>query len=302
MPDIKWIKVAVDMFEDSKIEFIRSLPEGDSIIVTWIQMLSIAGKSNSNGYLMVMEGIPYTEQLLCNTLRRNPVFMQFALQTLSNLKMINLDDGPFHITNWEKHQSVEKMGKIKSDGAIRQARYRENLKNRSLLLEKGDESDVTSDVTNRHSNAQEVDIDLELNISTTTDDFESLEKVHLSIFGGSFIAPLWSRTYQSIRDKGYTNGFILELIQEAAESSSGKITPRFVDSIFERWTSHGISSRKEAKEGRPPRGTSKVGRTGQASHHRDPELEARRMEIARTKWIQEGNDPDEFVYRPASGT
>lgn len=34
----------------------------------------------------------------------------------------------------------------------------------------------------------------------------------------------------------------------------------------------------------------------------DPELEARRMEIARNKWIAEGKDPDDFVYRPASGT
>lgn len=34
----------------------------------------------------------------------------------------------------------------------------------------------------------------------------------------------------------------------------------------------------------------------------DPELESRRMEIARNKWIAEGKNPDEFVYRPASGT
>ena len=33
----------------------------------------------------------------------------------------------------------------------------------------------------------------------------------------------------------------------------------------------------------------------------DPELESRRMEIARNRWISEGNDPDAFEYKPASG-
>lgn len=34
----------------------------------------------------------------------------------------------------------------------------------------------------------------------------------------------------------------------------------------------------------------------------DPELESRYIEIARNKWISEGNDPSGFVYKPASGS
>ncbi|WP_308636135.1 phage replisome organizer N-terminal domain-containing protein [Paenibacillus silvisoli] len=125
MADIKWIKVAADMFEDNKIEFIRSLPDGDAIIVTWLQMLLIAGQSNAGGYLMVTDGIPYTEQLLSNKLRRQPVFLQFALDTLTKLKMVNIEDGPFHITNWDKHQNVDGMEKIRLDTAKRVAKHRE---------------------------------------------------------------------------------------------------------------------------------------------------------------------------------
>lgn len=33
----------------------------------------------------------------------------------------------------------------------------------------------------------------------------------------------------------------------------------------------------------------------------DPELESRNIEIARNRWIAEGNDPSGFVYKPASG-
>lgn len=135
----------------------------------------------------------------------------------------------------------------------------------------------------------------ELNISTTTrEEFESLEKTHLTIFGGTIIAPMWMNYYQSIRMKGYTDGFINELLLEAAESSNGKVTQRFVDTIFERWHSAGITSRKQAKESK---GSSTIGKTGKAAYRPDPELEYRRLEIARNKWISEGNDPNEFVYR-----
>jgi predicted phage replisome organizer len=158
MSDIKWIKVAVDMFEDSKIEFIRSLPEGDAIIVTWIQMLSIAGKSNMGGYLMVADGIPYTEQLLSNKLRRQPVLLQFALDTLSKLKMIDIEDGPFHITKWEKHQNVEGMEKVRIQTNNRVKKHRDKEKNKLETLQSN--ANVTLQVT--HGNATELELDLDI--------------------------------------------------------------------------------------------------------------------------------------------
>ena len=159
MADIKWIKITVDMFEDSKIDFLRTLPEGDSLIVIWLQMLSLAGKSNADGYLMITAGIPYTEQVLSNTLRRNPVLLQYALETFLKLQMINVEDGPFHITKWEKHQSAMKMEDIKSQSAIRQALYRKRQKEKQLLLQESNENVtktvtryVTNNVTKSNSN------------------------------------------------------------------------------------------------------------------------------------------------------
>lgn len=160
MSDIKWIKVAVDMFEDHKIEFIRSLPEGDAIIVTWIQMLSIAGQSNTGGYLMVTDEIPYTEQLLSNKLRRQPVFLQFAIETLIKLKMLNLDDGPYHITKWEKHQNVDGMEKVRLDTAKRVARHRAKEKGQ-LKLNEGNVT-VTLHVTQDVTQCNEIELDLDL--------------------------------------------------------------------------------------------------------------------------------------------
>lgn len=152
MSDVKWIKVAVDMFDHDKIDFLRSLPEGDSIIVTWIQMLTIAGKSNNGGYLMVTDRIPYTEQLLSNKLRRQPVFLQFALKTLESLNMINFEDGPFHITNWEKHQNANGLEKIRSKTAERVAKHRKLKKEQALALQ----CNVTNPLHVSDSNETEV--------------------------------------------------------------------------------------------------------------------------------------------------
>lgn len=166
MSEIKWIKIVVDMFEDSKIEFIRSLPEGDSIIVTWIQMMSIAGKSNMGGYLMVTDDIPYSEQFLSTKLKRSPVFVQFALETLMKLKMINIEDGPYHITNWEKHQNVDGMEKVKLQNKERKRKQREREK--LLLLEENAQMSrdshvtVTKEVTPCHAPDIDLEIDKEL--------------------------------------------------------------------------------------------------------------------------------------------
>lgn len=162
MSDIKWIKVAVDMFEDSKIDFIRSLPEGDAIIVTWIQMLAIAGKSNMGGYLMVADGIPYTEQLLSDKLRRKPTILQFALETLSKLKMIDIEDGPYHITKWEKHQNVEGMEKVRLQTNERVKKHRDKEKTKLETLPSN--ATVTLQVT--QCNATELELDLELDLSS----------------------------------------------------------------------------------------------------------------------------------------
>jgi predicted phage replisome organizer len=177
MSDIRWIKVTVDMFEDNKIEFIRSLPDGDAIIVTWIQMLSIAGQSNMGGYLMVSEDIPYSEQLLSNKLRRQPVFLQFALETLTRLKMIDIEDGPFHITKWEKHQNVEGMEKVRIQTNDRVKKHR--LKEKEKLETLQGNATVTLRVT--QGNATELDIDKEKESNTTDDDVDRVFKAYCRI-------------------------------------------------------------------------------------------------------------------------
>lgn len=177
MSDIKWIKVAVDMFEDSKIDFIRSLPEGDAIIVTWIQMLAIAGKSNMGGYLMVADGIPYSEQLLSDKLRRKPTVLQFALETLTKLKMIDIEDGPYHITKWEKHQNVEGMEKVRLQTNNRVRRHRIKEKNKIETLP----SNATETLHVTHGNAIELELELDKEKESNNDDVDRVFRAYCRI-------------------------------------------------------------------------------------------------------------------------
>lgn len=299
MADIRWIKVAVDMFEDSKIEFIRSLPEGDAIIVTWIQMMAIAGQSNMGGYLMVADGIPYTEQLLCTKLRRQPVFMQFALETLMKLKMIDIEDGPYHITKWEKHQNVEGMEKVRLQTNERVKRHRMKEKEKLETLQSNATvtlqvtHDVTHDVT--RSNATELDIEKE------RDTQEEEPRTALDAYTYSFKKFMYTGHIQGyvseLMNRGFTDAFIREVFLEMG-ARGVNADERYMRKLAEDWISNGIYTRSEAERRKEK---SKLRAVPDKPTKRDPELYARDMEIARNRWISEGNDPDAFEYKPASG-
>lgn len=126
MAEIKWIKITTNMFEDEKIDFIESLPDGDAIIVIWIKLLAMAGKCNAEGFIFLTEKIPYTEDMLAHKFKKPLPTIKLALETFAKLEMIHLDDEGFLcITNWSKHQNVHGMDKIREQGRQRVAKYRE---------------------------------------------------------------------------------------------------------------------------------------------------------------------------------
>ena len=132
MSDIKWIKLSVDMFDDEKIKLIRSMPEGNSIIVIWIQLLSLAGKTNDIGMIYISRHMAYSEEMLA-TIFEHPVnVIRLALSTLQSFGLIEVNpEGVINISNWEKHQSTDKMERVKEQNKIRQNKhyYRVRLRN-----------------------------------------------------------------------------------------------------------------------------------------------------------------------------
>lgn len=159
MADVRWIKITTNMFEDDKIDFIQSLPEADAILLIWIRLLTLAGKCNAGGFIFLTENIPYTEEMLAHKFRKPTNIVKLALHTLQNLGMISIDQDGIFIVNWEKHQNIEGLERIREQTRIRVAKHRERKRLETATEENECNVTVTPDVT--PSNATDIDIEID---------------------------------------------------------------------------------------------------------------------------------------------
>ena len=125
MTEVSWIKLKVGMFDDSKIKYIEALPERDTIITIWVKLLTLAGKYNEQGYIMLSENLPYNEEMLANEFNRPLNSIRLALQTFETLGMTEIVQGVIKISNWEKHQNIEGLEKIRKQTRERVRKHRE---------------------------------------------------------------------------------------------------------------------------------------------------------------------------------
>ena len=158
MSQVKWIKLSTSMFDDEKIKLIERMPDADTILIIWMKLLVQAGKTNSSGYIFLNENIPYTEEMLSTIFDRPLSTIRLALKTFEDLGMIGIDDNSFiSITNWEKHQNIEGMDRIREQTRRRVARHRKNKR----LEEPKKDSNATCNVTVTDGNATDIDIDID---------------------------------------------------------------------------------------------------------------------------------------------
>ena len=128
MADVKWVKITTDMFNNRKIKYLRTLPDGDGIVLVWIMLLTMAGRCNSGGMIFLTENIPYTTKMLADELDFEENTVVLALKALQNLGMIFFDGEYFSISNWEKYQNIDGLEKIKEQNRLRKQRQRNQKK------------------------------------------------------------------------------------------------------------------------------------------------------------------------------
>lgn len=145
MSDVKWIKIATDIFDDDKILLIESLPDSDSIIVIWFKLLCMAGKANNSGVFMLNDRIAYTDEMLATIFRRNVNTVRLALETFERYGMIEIVNNTITIPNWEKHQQLDALEKSRDATRKRVERYRARQK---LLAQGENTCNVTETVCN----------------------------------------------------------------------------------------------------------------------------------------------------------
>lgn len=126
--DVKWLKLMNNMFEDDKIEYIESLPDGETILIIWIKVLCLASKSNESGRLMITNELPYTPSLMAHKFKKTQTQVEYALAIMEKLGMIDIIDNIIHVSNWSKYQSVDALAKIREQTRLRVAKCREKKK------------------------------------------------------------------------------------------------------------------------------------------------------------------------------
>lgn len=168
MADITWIKIKTDMFDNEKIKLIERMPEGDTILIIWIKLLTYAGKANYNGFIMLSENIPMNIEEMAIIFNRPLEKVRYAIQILLRYKMLEINEEEVVlIANWEKHQNIDGMERVRQLNAIRNKEYRDRKKQLTLEMP-SENSDVT--VTSRDGTDIDKDIDKEYILSGSKTD------------------------------------------------------------------------------------------------------------------------------------
>lgn len=200
--NLQWIKLALNTFDDEKIQIIETMPDNYAIQLIWVKLLIYAGKSNSGGALLLNNAVPYTNEMLAGVFRMPLSTVKLALSIFEKFGMINIETTDvgneyIYLPNWEKHQNIDGMDKIREQSRLRMQKSREKqklLNNNNNLHQNNnnDNNDVTQPLRNSYDNVAdnvthgyateeevEVEKEIELNtkeLNTEEEDFRSGEK------------------------------------------------------------------------------------------------------------------------------
>lgn len=268
MAEITWIKLKTDMFDNDKIKLIEALPDSDTIIVIWVKLLAAAGKANCNGYIMLTENIAMNEEEMATIFNRPLNTVRLAMQTFKRYGMIEVEDEAFRIKNWDVHQNIEGMDRVKQLNAERNKKYRERKKQQALEAPKEPRNangNVMRDVTLTSSDGTETDLDLDkdLDIDKET-DIDKQQTVSQSVavqkLTNFFITRLNRFSSDQLRedinfylDTYYDAELIIEAFNRSLTDGRVKAKEKYAAGTLRNWKHEGVTSyqlltQKEAQQ------------------------------------------------------
>ena len=241
MSEIKWIKITTDIFDDEKICLIDALPDPDTILVIWFKILTLAGKHNSNGLLMMTDKVHYTDEMLATIFRRPLNTVRMAIGVFEQFGMIEIIDGIISLPNWEKHQNVDGMEKIKEQTRNRVAKYRKKQKTLAL-------GNVTGNVTVTHGNALEEERDKNKSKNKKRITTTSSEENILELFQSEFRRLLSGFEIEEINHLLNEND--VDLVKEALKTAinSGKPNIKYVGGILRNWQMNQVTTVEQVRQ------------------------------------------------------
>lgn len=173
MADVKWIKMATNLFDNRKIRQIECLPEGYAIIVVWMKLLCLAGNVNDSGYIYFTKEIPYTEQMLSAQFNMPITTLQLALRTFEQFGMVEVIDDILHISNWEKYQSVDRLNEIREYNRLAKQKSRAKQK----LLQNVNDMSMTSQSCHDIEEDKDKELDKEIELEKDREEERDNERI-----------------------------------------------------------------------------------------------------------------------------
>ena len=254
MSEIKWIKITTDIFDDEKIRLIDALPDHDAILVIWFKILALAGKHNRNGLLMMSDKVHYTDEMLATIFQRPLNSVRMALGIFEQFGMIEIIDGVITLPNWEKHQNIDGMEKIKEQTRNRVARHREKQKKLALGNVTCNVTVTDGNVTVTDGNALEEEVegdktkiknrlDKDKNITTTSSNENILE-----LFQSEFRRLLSGFEIEEINHLLKEND--VELVKEALKTAInlGKPNIKYIGGILRNWQLNQVTTVEQVRQ------------------------------------------------------
>ena len=131
---LSWLKLDVNILDDTKIKILRKYPGGNDLIVLWIGVMCLAMKSDEPGSVEITSGIPYDAESLGYELGIDTKTVELGLSLFIKFKMIDIREGGLiEIINFAKHQDLDRIEYTRLKNKERQAKFREKNKSNALL-------------------------------------------------------------------------------------------------------------------------------------------------------------------------
>ncbi len=141
MTDVKWIKLPVDFFEQISSRLILKKKTGERILLLWLKLLCLAGRSNRAGAILSEVGVPVGPSMLPIILDEDEDFTASSVVTLKELGLISEKRGAIYINGFDEEQSLEEFNRQKELTRVRVQRYRERKRAAELAATLGDGED-----------------------------------------------------------------------------------------------------------------------------------------------------------------
>ncbi len=150
MVQVQWLKVYTDIFDNEKMKKLLRNRNGDTYFRVWIQLLTLAAKSNQHGAILLGENIPMSKEDLAKVMHKTLNKLEKIIQDLYELDMIIIEKETICIKNWNMYQSADELEKLRESNRRRQQKYRNKQKDSNVIVTSSNTEDKNREEKNKN--------------------------------------------------------------------------------------------------------------------------------------------------------